>query len=522
MTYVCEWGDCSFASDAFDTFYEHVREHTINFLRDSDEVNDEEHECQWRQCFSDPCENELQLVRHVLFHAYHSKLKDLGLKAQTKAGLAPCTLDNHVRNLIPEFPDQFHCLWENCGIATSCPRYYYRHVDGHAGSTVKEDADSIVSCKWKDCSFTSPKRFKLKEHCRTHTHEKCFSCPNCGGLFSNKTKFTDHLRRQNTMESESYQCSHCLKYCASERILRDHMRHHINNVKCSFCDMTCPTQSALQHHINFRHSDEKPFSCDMCETSFKMQNDLRRHQQTHSPIYTYTCEEEGCNYAAKALQSLRRHHKVWHEDPSLAGGGRYECHICQVRYTRGTALTKHLKKQHTFRWPAGHKRFRYKEDIDGIYRLQTVRFESVELSQQLEASRKEQEMNEEMAAEEDWETQEESRQVTKGNNKEYEHQGVRPPCSAEMVTLNSQPMSPAPSQQNFLEVLNCLHEQCSQETPDCSTINAADISSNIPAMSTPQTFNVPQTQFTAGHDTVDMHEAVSLLAMLRNSGMSCQ
>ena len=44
-----------------------------------------------------------------------------------------------------------------------------------------------------------------------------------------------------------------------------------------------------------------------------MQNDLRRHQQTHSAIYSYTCEEEGCNYAAKALQSLRRHHKIWHE-----------------------------------------------------------------------------------------------------------------------------------------------------------------------------------------------------------------
>ena len=53
-----------------------------------------------------------------------------------------------------------------------------------------------------DCTFTSTQRAKLKEHCRTHTHEKSFSCPNCGGLFSNKTKFTDHLRRQNTMESK--------------------------------------------------------------------------------------------------------------------------------------------------------------------------------------------------------------------------------------------------------------------------------------------------------------------------------
>ncbi|CAB3986420.1 Histone H4 transcription factor [Paramuricea clavata] len=426
MSYACEWGDCSFVSDNFDTFYEHVRGHTTNFFCDLDDVNDdsEENDCQWRQCFSDSFENEPELIRHVLFHAYHANLKDLGLKAQTKAELAPCTLDPHARNLVPEFPEQFHCLWENCDVITSCPKYYYRHVDGHTGSTVKEWPHSKILCKWKDCTFTSTKRFKLKEHCRTHTNERCFSCPNCGGLFSNKTKFTDHLRRQNTMESESYQCSHCLKYCASERILRDHMRHHINNVKCSLCDMTCPTQSALQHHINFRHSEEKPYSCDMCETSFKMPNDLRRHQQTHSPIYSYTCEEEGCNYAAKALQSLRRHHKVWHESPVTEQGGRYECHICCVRYTRGTALTKHLKKQHTFRWPAGHKRFRYKEDNDGIYRLQTVRFESVELSQQLEASRKEQAISEEMTPDEDWEAPEESnhQELTNMTDQEYEDQ----------------------------------------------------------------------------------------------------
>ena len=89
-----------------------------------------------------------------------------------------------------------------------------------------------------------------------------------------------------------------------------------------------------------------------------------------------------------------------------------------------------------------------------------------------------------------------------------------------MVTLNSQPISSAPSQHNFLEVLNRLHEQC-PETPAFSTINASDISTNVP-MSISQTFNAPQTQFTAAHDTIDVQEAVSLLAMLRNSGMSCQ
>ena len=50
---------------------------------------------------------------------------------------------------------------------------------------------------------------------------------------------------------------------------------------------------------------------------------------------------------------------LFSQNPLATEGGRYECHICRVRYTRGTGLTKHLKKQHTFRWPAGHKRFRY-------------------------------------------------------------------------------------------------------------------------------------------------------------------
>lgn len=60
---------------------------------------------------------------------------------------------------------------------------------------------------------------------------------------------------------------------------------------------------------------------------------------------------------------------------------RYECHVCGQRYTRGSGLTNHLKKKHRFSWPAGHPRFRYKECDDGICRLQTVRFESLHLSQ---------------------------------------------------------------------------------------------------------------------------------------------
>ena len=38
---------------------------------------------------------------------------------------------------------------------------------------------------------------------------------------------------------------------------------------------------------------------------------------------------------------------------------------------------------HRFQLPAGHSRFQYKLDGDGFYRLQTLRYESVELSEEI-------------------------------------------------------------------------------------------------------------------------------------------
>ncbi|XP_062950008.1 histone H4 transcription factor isoform X2 [Cynocephalus volans] len=158
------------------------------------------------------------------------------------------------------------------------------------------------------------------------------------------------------------------------------MRNHVNHYKCPLCDMTCPLPSSLRNHMRFRHSEDRPFKCDYCDYSCKNLIDLRKHLDTHSKEPAYRCDFENCSFTARSLCSIKSHYRKVHEGDSEP---RYKCHVCDKCFTRGNNLTVHLRKKHQFKWPSGHPRFRYKEHEDGYMRLQLVRYESVELTQQL-------------------------------------------------------------------------------------------------------------------------------------------
>ncbi|CAI9588279.1 unnamed protein product, partial [Staurois parvus] len=137
--------------------------------------------------------------------------------------------------------------------------------------------------------------------------------PQLWGMFSNNTKFYDHLRRQTSLDQHRFQCTHCSKRFATERLLRDHMRNHVNHYKCPLCDMTCPLPSTLRTHIRFRHSDERPFKCEHCDYSCKNLVDLRKHLDTHSKLPAYCCEYEDCSFTARSLCSVKAHYRKVHE-----------------------------------------------------------------------------------------------------------------------------------------------------------------------------------------------------------------
>ena len=53
------------------------------------------------------------------------------------------------------------------------------------------------------CSMVAKSKHKLKDHVKSHTQEKVVACPTCGSLFSNTTKFFDHIKRQTDTEGRS-------------------------------------------------------------------------------------------------------------------------------------------------------------------------------------------------------------------------------------------------------------------------------------------------------------------------------
>ncbi|XP_022256268.1 histone H4 transcription factor-like [Limulus polyphemus] len=355
----CEWDDCTCEYEKMTLFLDHVNGHVATLSEDSVQ-------CCWRDCKVVTSSTD-ELRRHVFFHAFHTKIKCFGQNFINRKKLPSCTLDHLSRNAIPELPNSLNCCWGNCENVYESPECFYRHVEEHAEEYPRgNNPKDPVKCKWQECDAAFRSLYKLKEHLRSHTQERIMACPYCGGMFSSRSKLQDHIHRQvsnqDAPEEEVEECGYCQKKFSSVRLLRDHMRHHVNQYKCPLCDMTCPTPSSLQGHIIYRHSEERPFSCQYCDSRCKRIYDLRKHMQVHNPNAVYECPAMDCDYSTRS----------------------------------NTCLNNHMRHEHEFNVVPSKM---YQQDKEGYYRLQMVRYESIELSQSvLEDQGDSQEVDDPMSA----------------------------------------------------------------------------------------------------------------------------
>ncbi|CAB1349045.1 unnamed protein product [Coregonus sp. 'balchen'] len=342
----CEWASCTFKGHGMEELSEHMSLHLKDHLGDRDAMEElDDYACLWEGCEFLAMGSPRELEIHAHFHTFHSKLKYIGAQLlKSHPNFPSCTQDLHSNNLVPE---------------------------------ITEGLQQAIFCSWKGCDAFFKIKYRLREHLRSHTQERLVACPTCGCMFSSNTKFFDHIHRQAEPE-ESLVCEHCDKGFANERLLRDHVRQHVNHIKCPLCDMTCTSLATLKIHIKFRHCDERPFPCDFCESSFKNQHDLRKHMETHNEGAAYHCSVEGCDYSSRMAHTMNQHYKRVHEGGMVS---KYKCHLCDKTFSWCYTLTLHLRKKHHLKWPSGHSRFRYKEDEDGYLRLNMVRYETVEVTQ---------------------------------------------------------------------------------------------------------------------------------------------
>ena len=135
----CEWSSCdgAFPSSEFHEFREHIESHLREVLPQynrgtSEDAVPDNYACSWKECCWDSPLDAGDLIRHVFFHAFHTKIKVEGFKKQKEMNLPLCTLDSQSRNLIPENTEPFLCEWKECSVEFNCPSLFYRHVDSHA------------------------------------------------------------------------------------------------------------------------------------------------------------------------------------------------------------------------------------------------------------------------------------------------------------------------------------------------------------------------------------------------------
>ncbi|KAK9869734.1 hypothetical protein WA026_003470 [Henosepilachna vigintioctopunctata] len=368
---LCKYKRCS---ECFTDYYQFNKHLTQHIKKQEDNT-----ECQFGDCDFRPI-NTLHALQHISLHGYNEKLRNLGEIVARRNSLPDCFMEyayNYPTNI-----ETYACEWEDCGMIMETYCDFLFHIKMHVNGNPRK-AESI-KCGWQGCSKTVPMLYQLTKHIPVHTKEKYIACPTCGNSFSSQIRYSDHRSKQLPIEKQNYKCSQCSKHFATENLLRDHVRAHINQYKCSLCDMTCPKPSNLAIHMRYRHLNERPFKCNLCDHASITKQNLEMHLITHCAEKLLACDE--CDFKCRSMVGLDKHIQREHGQNY---GQKFECHICQNQYNRGGVLTKHLIKAHGVQWPSGHSRFRYKEDPDGICRLQTIRYETVDVIKEILKSKNE-------------------------------------------------------------------------------------------------------------------------------------
>lgn len=172
------------------------------------------------------------------------------------------------------------------------------------------------------------------------TTSKSCKCTLCNSEFADRKEIFSHLRLDHKSELKSidlsankcYACDVCPKTFKPFSRFGSHSRNaHFKKLTqlCSICGKGYVNVTRLRTHMRSVHTGERPYECFDCKKRFTEKRTLADHLGLHSGDRPYVCLAIECLGRAYAQKSgLRQHQILAHK-----GEGRYQCHVCDKRFT---------------------------------------------------------------------------------------------------------------------------------------------------------------------------------------------
>lgn len=172
------------------------------------------------------------------------------------------------------------------------------------------------------------RREKDTETGSAETRQTHHECSQCGMLFPNSERLSDHQKKSHPV------CSLCGMLFTGILKLRDHeiKEHGLLPYTCDYCPKRFNHKAHCNLHVKARHTGEKTCHCDICGKGYSCISVLKTHRMTHFEK-TFICDI--CGKSFYHACHLTRH-KLVHQEVRP-----YQCSTCGKGFTQAANLRSH-------------------------------------------------------------------------------------------------------------------------------------------------------------------------------------
>ncbi|XP_034070936.1 zinc finger protein 771-like [Gymnodraco acuticeps] len=156
------------------------------------------------------------------------------------------------------------------------------------------------------------------------------------GSNSQKNKQDPVCDSRHSAGEKPFSCSVCERTFALRGNVKKHMRIHTGEkpFSCSICKKSFGQRGHLKYHMRI-HTGENPFICSICKKSFGQKGDLKKHMRIHTGEKPFICSICKKSFAQRGnLKTHMRIHTI--EKP-------FSCSICKKSFGQRGHLKYHMR-----------------------------------------------------------------------------------------------------------------------------------------------------------------------------------